>query len=145
MPPVGAVTVRRPEPGERAGRPACRPRADTAVVSLGFLADDVTLDIYDDGAGFDSSAAGLRADGTGFGLVSLRDRVAALGGSLAVESAPGEGTVVAIRLPLAGAAGPEPVAGNGGGRRARASGSCWWMTIRWCAPGCAPCSPASRG
>ncbi|MCG2621802.1 sensor histidine kinase [Arthrobacter sp. I2-34] len=97
---------------------AAHAKAGTAVVSLGFLAEDVTLDIYDDGAGFDPSAAGLRADGTGFGLVALRDRVAALGGSLAVESAPGEGTVVAIRLPLAGTSGPAPVAGNAGGRQA---------------------------
>jgi signal transduction histidine kinase len=80
--------------------------ASTAVVTLGFLADAVTVDIYDDGAGFDPSAAGPREDGTGFGLRSLAERAAALGGTMAVESAPGEGTVVAVRLPL-------PAAGRG--------------------------------
>ncbi|MEV7648152.1 sensor histidine kinase [Arthrobacter sp. NPDC089319] len=74
--------------------------ASTAVVTLGFMADAVTVDIYDDGAGFDPSAAGPREDGTGFGLRSLAERAAALGGTMAVESAPGEGTVVAVRLPL---------------------------------------------
>ena len=78
-------------------------RASTAVVSLAFLGSEVTMDVYDDGTGFDppdrESAAGA-ADGSGFGLRSLRERVAALNGTLAVESAPGEGTVVAIRLPV---------------------------------------------
>ena len=78
-------------------------RASTAVVSLAFLGTEVTMDVYDDGTGFDPSApesAAGAADGSGFGLRSLRERVAALNGTLAVESAPGEGTVVAIRLPV---------------------------------------------
>ncbi len=36
----------------------------------------------------------------GSGLVGLRDRVDSLGGSLALESAPGRGTVVRATLPL---------------------------------------------
>lgn len=78
-------------------------RAGTAVVTLAFLGTEVTLDIYDDGTGFDPAAlAGQRPrqDGSGFGLTSLRARVEALHGSLEIQSAPGEGTVVAIRLPL---------------------------------------------
>lgn len=82
-------------------------KAGTAVVSLAYLDTEVTLDVYDDGRGFDPSslaaAVAGRADGSGFGLESLRQRVAAQNGSLEIESAPGEGTVVAIRLPLAAA------------------------------------------
>ena len=77
--------------------------AGTAVVTLAVLGTEVTLDIYDDGAGFDPAALaghGARTDGTGFGLTSLRSRVEALHGTLELQSAPGEGTVVAIRLPL---------------------------------------------
>ncbi|MFB0836329.1 sensor histidine kinase [Arthrobacter halodurans] len=83
--------------------------AGTAVVTLAFLGDEVTLDIYDDGAGFDPDGAperaAPRADGGGFGLRALRERVGALDGVLALESAPGEGTVVGLRLPLPRAAG----------------------------------------
>lgn len=75
--------------------------ASTAVVSLAFLETGVTLDVYDDGKGFvpsqTSTAAGSEG---GFGLTSLAQRVAAQNGTLDIESAPGEGTVVAIRLPL---------------------------------------------
>ena len=42
-----------------------------------------------------------------FGLLALRERVAARNGRLDLESAPGEGTVVAIRLPLRTGAGKE--------------------------------------
>ncbi|MEV0087661.1 sensor histidine kinase [Saccharopolyspora sp. NPDC050642] len=75
-------------------------RARTAVVTLGFLDTEVTLDIYDDGAGFDPAAVRPAPDGSGYGLIALRERIGALGGRLAVESAPGDGTAVAIRLPL---------------------------------------------
>lgn len=79
-------------------------RAGTAVVTLGFLGTEVTMDVYDDGVGFDPAAAAAeaaaRTDGSGFGLRSLGQRVGALQGSLDLESAPGDGTVVAIRLPL---------------------------------------------
>lgn len=78
--------------------------ATSAVVSLAFLGTEVTLDVYDDGRGFEpaklADTVAARADGSGFGLRSLRERVEAQRGTLTVESAPGEGTVVAIRLPL---------------------------------------------
>jgi cell cycle sensor histidine kinase DivJ len=49
-------------------------------------------------------------EGTGLGLSVVRGLVGLLGGAMTMESAPGEGTRVAIRLPIAGAAqGAEPV------------------------------------
>jgi signal transduction histidine kinase len=50
--------------------------------------------VTDDGAGFD-----LAGPVTGSGLQGMRDRLAALGGSLTVSSAPGRGTTVAGTLP----------------------------------------------
>ncbi|MEU0569497.1 sensor histidine kinase [Nonomuraea sp. NPDC005983] len=69
-------------------------QARHAGVTLTYLDDVVVLDIYDDGRGFRPDQA------VGYGLRAMRERVTALGGSLAVESAPGEGTAVAATLPL---------------------------------------------
>lgn len=84
-------------------------KASNAVVTLAFLGSEVTLDIYDDGVGFDPAGLAARMDaredGSGFGIPSLRERVTELKGSLDLESASGEGTVVAIRLPLNDAPG----------------------------------------
>ena len=55
----------------------------------------VVLEVADDGPGFVPAAA----EG-GTGLRSLRHRAEALGGTLGVRSAPGEGTVVTLRAPL---------------------------------------------
>lgn len=81
---------------------AAHAHASRAVISLGYLPDAVTLDIFDDGDGMDTGdiPAKPRADGTGYGLAGLRERLGLLGGSLEIESAPGEGTVVAVRIPL---------------------------------------------
>ena len=78
-------------------------QASVAVVTLSFLGPEVAMDIYDDGGGFDPAAVAARPDGSGYGLTSLRERVAALNGQLDIESVLGEGTVVAIRLPLGAA------------------------------------------
>ncbi|ALE93364.1 histidine kinase [Arthrobacter alpinus] len=81
-------------------------KAGVAVVSLAYLGTEVALDVYDDGRGFDpeslANAVATRSDGSGFGLKSLAERVSAQNGTLEIESAPGEGTVVAVRLPLGG-------------------------------------------
>lgn len=54
------------------------------------------LEIADDGLGFDTDVP--RAGGQG--LPNLQERAAALGGSMVLESTPGEGTTVRVRLPL---------------------------------------------
>lgn len=74
--------------------------ADRVAVTLTYQGDEVVLDVRDDGRGFDP--AQVRASGArGRGLAGIRDRAAGLGGSTAVESAPGEGTTVSVRLPVA--------------------------------------------
>ncbi|WP_018571641.1 sensor histidine kinase [Streptomyces sp. PsTaAH-124] len=107
-------------------------RAARAEVTLSFMDTAVALDVVDDGAGFvpdavptavgagaggagcAGAAGGRRAvspragvDG-GFGLPAMRSRAEALGGTFAVESAPGQGTAVAVTLPW-------PVARDTGG------------------------------
>lgn len=81
-------------------------RADHASVTLGFLPDAVTLDVFDDGRGFDPAAVPPASAHGGYGLRAMRQRVEQLGGELSVESSPGEGTIIAAQFPLAGIADP---------------------------------------
>lgn len=69
-------------------------RADLIKVSL-RAGDGVVAEVSDDGVGFDPETA---ATG-GMGLVSMRERAAALGGGVDVISGPGRGTTVRIAVP----------------------------------------------
>jgi signal transduction histidine kinase len=71
--------------------------ASRVVVSLSYLGDTVTLDVDDDGSGFDGEPH-PRSDG-GLGLIGMRERVEAAGGELTIESAPGKGTTIAVSVP----------------------------------------------
>ena len=65
-------------------------------VRLRFGDGWVTLVVKDDGRGFDVAD---RA-GKGYGLTGMRERVDALGGSLSIDSQPGEGSEVSVTLPI---------------------------------------------
>jgi two-component system NarL family sensor kinase len=69
-------------------------RATTFRVSLSRQAENVVLEVQDDGRGF-SPASGL-----GLGLVGARERAAGVSGSLSVESSAGGGTRLRAVLPL---------------------------------------------
>ncbi|MBC2643312.1 MULTISPECIES: sensor histidine kinase [unclassified Rhodococcus (in: high G+C Gram-positive bacteria)] len=75
--------------------------AETVGVTLTYLPDAVALDIFDDGTGFDPAPAGSPSARGGYGLRAMRRRVEQLGGTFTVESAPGDGTVVAAQIPCA--------------------------------------------
>jgi signal transduction histidine kinase len=77
-------------------------RARRVRVTLSYLGDVTLLDVRDDGAGFDPAAPARNGPG-GFGLAGMRERVAAHGGTLTIESAPGQGTTVVAALPRAAA------------------------------------------
>ncbi len=77
--------------------------ASRAGVTLSYMGDVVTLDVRDDGAGFDLSNPAQRP--SSFGLTAMRQRVARVAGSLSIESEPGSGTAVSARVP---AIGPQP-------------------------------------
>lgn len=80
--------------------------AEAGEATFSLLVEDgeVQLDVVDDGRGFDRGAVREQA----VGLRSLEQRVGDLGGSALVESTPGSGTRVAVRVPLPPVA--EPVA-----------------------------------
>jgi signal transduction histidine kinase len=73
--------------------------AARTVVHLGRSNGELSFEVVDDGRGFDPA---LVANGSG--LQGMADRLAAVGGSLEVRSAPGRGTTVAGRVPVG--AGP---------------------------------------
>ena len=72
--------------------------AERCVLTVAWWPDRVSLDVVDDGRGFDPTTAAPRRDG-GDGLALLRSRIARAGGEVTLESAPGEGTAVGISLP----------------------------------------------
>ncbi len=67
---------------------------------------ELRVEVIDDGRGFDTERAVQRfgPDG-GFGLVNARCQMQAVGGTLSLQSAPGQGTRAEIRLPLRGRGG----------------------------------------
>ena len=70
-------------------------RAAKVRISLARNSGSTTVEIRDDGLGFDAGA-----DFPGhLGLRSMRERAARLGGTLEVSSAPGAGTTVRARIP----------------------------------------------
>ncbi|MFG1810106.1 sensor histidine kinase [Streptomyces sp. NPDC049040] len=101
--------------------------AGSVALTLGYLEDDVTLDVRDDGRGFTAAPApaghtdpapgtGTGTDpapaehtdpapgtdpgtGGGFGLKAMRERIEGLSGTLRVQSEPGAGTIVSARVP----------------------------------------------
>ncbi|MFJ6864352.1 sensor histidine kinase [Streptomyces termitum] len=75
--------------------------ADSTALTLTYLDDQVVLDVADDGSGFDPAAARDGGGVRGHGLPAMRVRVQQLGGTLTVESTPGEGTVLSASIPLA--------------------------------------------
>lgn len=68
--------------------------ASRAVVRLTGAPDSLKLEISDSGGGFDTSKPR-----DGIGLLSMRERVNLLNGSVTVESAPGSGTRITVRVP----------------------------------------------
>ncbi|MFH9466373.1 sensor histidine kinase [Streptomyces clavifer] len=77
--------------------------ARRAEITLSFMETSVSLDVVDDGCGFDPGATdGVRrsSGSAGFGLPAMRSRARSLRGTLSVESAPDQGTALAVTLPL---------------------------------------------
>ncbi|MFE5396298.1 sensor histidine kinase [Streptomyces sp. NPDC056568] len=75
--------------------------ASTAALTLTLLDDQAVLDVTDDGHGFDPAALPEAPTGVrGHGLPAMHARLRQLGGTLTVESAPGEGTVLSAAVPL---------------------------------------------
>jgi len=92
-------------------------KAHEVSVQLRGGPDGLALTIADDGVGFDVNAAW----GKGLGLISMEERVEAIGGALEIRSKPGAGTRLELTVPLHPVQGTETVLTQGRtSRRGRA-------------------------
>ncbi|GAA1580942.1 sensor histidine kinase [Kribbella karoonensis] len=73
--------------------------AESAFVTLTYQPDEVVLDVVDNGRGLPRSHAKIDSD-RGHGLAGIRERLRQLGGTLVLESEPGDGTALAASIPL---------------------------------------------
>lgn len=74
--------------------------ASRVGVTLSYMDDEMTLDVRDDGRGFEPLALPPRSTDGGFGLGGMCARAERIAGTVAVESEPGHGTAVSARVPL---------------------------------------------
>jgi signal transduction histidine kinase len=75
--------------------------ADAVLVEASLRDGLLTVEIEDDGKGFDPEEVQVSdATGAGLGLLGMRERVEVFGGSLRLESAPRRGTRVTFRIPV---------------------------------------------
>ncbi|MFE6246899.1 sensor histidine kinase [Streptomyces niveus] len=75
--------------------------AHRAGVTLSYMGDEITLDVRDDGRGFDPLVLRPRSGANGFGLDGMRARAERIAGTVTVESEEGGGgTAVSARVPL---------------------------------------------
>ena len=71
-------------------------QASRVGVTLSFMDDSVTLDVRDNGVGFDRSA---QTRSESYGLSAMGQRIEHLQGELHIESAPGDGTAISASVP----------------------------------------------
>lgn len=71
--------------------------------------EDIVLELRDNGVGFDTAAPGPEGH---FGMAMMRERAKVGGGSLDVQSAPGEGATITVRFPIALLQRDQPLTGE---------------------------------
>jgi signal transduction histidine kinase len=75
--------------------------AETVLIECEPSGGDLVIDIEDDGRGFDPGAVTTSGDTQrGLGLLGMRERVELVGGTVRIDSAPGRGTHVSVRVPM---------------------------------------------
>ncbi len=89
--------------------------AGRAEMVLDYRGAEVRMVVEDDGAGFDPRLAG---DGRRLGLYGMRERAELVGGEVSVDSAPGRGTTVIVRVPVAELSDDEVVVPSPSGQSA---------------------------
>ncbi|HEX6928376.1 MAG TPA: ATP-binding protein, partial [Gammaproteobacteria bacterium] len=73
--------------------------AGKAWITIGAHGGELFCEVRDDGIGFDAGEAMIRGGGSQLGFLGIRERIAVLGGSVEVDSSPGKGARIRIRVP----------------------------------------------
>ncbi len=69
-------------------------------ITINHLPDEAVVIIEDDGDGFDPDGELIhRTEGSGFGLLGMKERATLIGGTFDIESTAGGGTAVLLRVP----------------------------------------------
>ena len=72
-------------------------QASQVDITLGQLGNELWVRVRDNGRGFDLDAASRKKS---FGLLGMRERALAMGGQVNITSAPGQGTVIDVTIPI---------------------------------------------
>jgi PAS domain S-box-containing protein len=82
----------------------------SAAINLRRLDESLQVTVSDQGTGFDPAAMPLAGEGgRGFGLLSIQERLKYMGGTLGIESNPGQGSRFVLSVPVVPAATIEPI------------------------------------
>jgi signal transduction histidine kinase len=75
--------------------------AESVLIQCVLRDDSLAFEIEDDGDGFDPASLPSAGDARrGLGLMGMRERVELLGGTIAIDAAPGAGVRIAVTVPL---------------------------------------------
>jgi signal transduction histidine kinase len=85
-------------------------KVDAAEVSIFRDADSLAVSVTDAGVGFDPALLAQPGPKERFGLVSVRERIGFVNGTLAIKAIPGDGTVGTLTVPVRKPSVSDPVA-----------------------------------
>jgi len=74
-------------------------KASQILIKLELISTRLNVYIQDNGCGFDTSTIKPRNDGSGYGLMGMRERIQLLKGALTIHSTPGRGTEISFWIP----------------------------------------------
>jgi signal transduction histidine kinase len=85
---------------EAVGNAKKHARAKTVMIRLRVEGQTLSVEVQDDGVGFDAETARKRRESAHMGLLNMEDRAQYLGGRFSIESHPDAGTLVSLELPM---------------------------------------------
>jgi len=74
--------------------------ATTVLVRIDQDEENIDFSIHDNGVGFDTTRVFSSSNGSGLGLIGIRERLQDFRGTLHIDSAPGRGSTLTATIPL---------------------------------------------